>query len=255
MSTAVVITGQTRTFAKVWKSQREAVFRKLDDPYFFVSVVDDENVPAIENLTMHYGPRRVFLETFEQIAWSADVVAIWKEATKHAPYQPSASVEAIAWQLHNLMRGFELFSRIAERLVPEVKFDKFVRIRPDLHFHYWTPPFGIYDNGPGVHLPWWGSYGGAPDRFAYIVGAESARAYFLTWQVVEKLLADGCAFHPETLLGRSLELAGVPVFQTMDAEFSTLRTDADLANGRQHDVPSYRARDIYRLVKSLTSGA
>ncbi len=268
-ATAVIISGQARTFRKVWKSQREAVYRKLGNPYFFASVADDKDAPALDELVAHYGADRVFVERVTQPNIPPELLERYLTARDHAPYQPSVSVAAIWRMLWANARAWEFFAQVRQSLDPGTV-DTFVRVRPDLHFHYWTRPRDVQisgwrpglsaiDSGPpvfeslhGVHVPWWGSYGGAPDRFAYIVGQDAAQAYFTLFDKIDALLADGCAFHPETLLGRALERAGVPVHETMDAEFSTLRTAEDLARGRQHDVPSYRARDVYKLVSALT---
>ena len=64
MSTAIFISGHTRTFGlpQVYASQRWHVFRQCPDPYFFCSVVDDAQAPALDQLMRDYGQKRVFIE-------------------------------------------------------------------------------------------------------------------------------------------------------------------------------------------------
>lgn len=267
MSTAVIITGQARTFAHCFKTQREAVFRKLEDPHFFISfapmlgnnqVEFEETARTVEALLVAY-PGRVFVEHVDQPAMPEDLRERFEAASYHAPYFRSVPVEAIWRMFWHLSRGWEFYLQAPRA----VTCTNFLRIRPDSHFHTWTPPRErvLRYRGdlapppewyvpPGVHVPWWGSWGGVPDRFAYIVGLDAAAQYFNVFHRINELLADGCAYHPETMLARTLERAGVRVHETMDAEFTTIRTKADLAAGRKHDVPVYNNRDILNYVNA-----
>ncbi len=264
MRTAVIITGQARTFAHCWKTQREAVFRKLDDPHFFLSLAkpsDGATLVALEMLE-HARPGKVFVEWVEQPAFPEELREQFERESYHAPYFRSVPVEAIWKQLWHLARGWDLYKANcdADGLPLIENFDRFVRIRPDLHFQSWTRPDDTLPKhltgsrhvsiADCVFTPWWGSWGGAPDRFAYIVGHEAAAQYFNVFHRINELLAEGCAYHPETMLLRALERAGIRVSQTMDADFISIRTKEALAAGKQHDGPVYTNRDVLNYVNA-----
>lgn len=277
--TAVIITGQPRTFAHCWKTQREAVFRKLDDPHFFISFARsptqeaDETDGALCALARQY-PGRVHWENVEQPAMPEELRARFEAESFHAPWYRSVPVEAIWKQFWHLGRGWEMFNEIIGKDDWPASFTRFVRIRPDLHFHNWTKPREVlrgettdekmtrwlldpmpseqFRTANGVYAPWWGSWGGCPDRFAYIVGGDAACAYFNVFNHIKHLLNLGCAYHPETMLARALELAGVPVHQTMDAEFMTIRVKGD---SRPHDKASYSNRDILNYINARTQNS
>lgn len=259
-ATAVIITGQLRTFAHCWKTQREAVFRKLENPYFFVSVDREEDaIEAMAILQPKYGVDRVFVEFVEQPPMPEENRERYEAESWHAPWYRSVPVDGIWKQLWHLARGWEFFNECDAnpKCPPLPDFDRFVRIRPDLHVHNWTPPQIVEPFGPDYHpypatvfVPWWCSWGGCPDRFAYIVGADAAAQYFNVFHRINELLAEGCAYHPETMLARALERAGVRVHHTMDAEFTTIRTKEDLAKGKQHDKPSYSNRDVFNYINA-----
>lgn len=246
MNTAVIITGQARTFVRCWRTQREAVFRKLENPYFFLSLTNDEaGSGAINAMLAQYGPSSVFGELVEQPEMPEEFRERFEAASIHAPYFRSVPVEAIWKQFWHLARGWEFFMQARTAIAPPIQFDRFFRIRPDLHFHRWTPPY-LFRNA-GVHVPWWGAWGGCPDRFAYISGVEAANQYFNVFHRINELIYEGCAYHPETMLARAMERAGVRVHHTMDADFTTIRAAGDK---RPHDGPSYNNRDLFAYVNA-----
>lgn len=262
MNTAVVLTGHARTFAHCWKTQRAAVYRKLENPTFFVSVVDDADGRAMHDVLVAAYPGKVYFELTQQPEMPEELRERFEAESWHAPWYRSVPVEAIWKQFWHLARGWGMVEANAgsDGLAYDVRnFDYFVRIRPDLHFHNWMPPRRIHIRGDGayshevssgVHAPWWGSWGGCPDRFAFISGHHAASQYFNVFHQINQLLDEGCAFHPETMLARALERTGVRVHQSMDAEFTTIRTKEALAAGRQHDKPSYSNRDVFNYVNA-----
>lgn len=260
-STAVIITGQVRTLKHCFPTAREAIYRKLEDPHFFVSVAPSNDPGAAEALNImrrwvveKYGESHWHTETIEQPPLLLDDQLKFEAAAQHAPWVISVPVIAIYRQFWHLARGWDFFCERKAAL--DATFDTFLRIRPDLHVHNFTkpandyviPPIGLGDRPrktSTVYAPWWGSWGGCPDRMAYIVGEPAALTYFNVFHVINELLAEGCAFHPETMLARALERAGVRLKQTLDAEFTTIRTADDK---RPHDIPSYSNRDVFRYV-------
>ncbi len=242
-ATAVIITGQPRTFAHCWKTQREAVFRKLENPHFFISFAGDVTIDDEAAVAVLKESYPVYFEKVEQPQMPEENRARYEGASIWAPYFRSVPVEGIWKQFWHLARGWEFFT---ERQ-PMPVFGAYVRLRPDLHFHNFKEPRRSLQL-PGVYTPWWGSWGGIPDRFAYIVGHGAAEQYFNVFHKLNELLAEGCAYHPETMLGRAMERAGVRVFETMDAEFTTIRMKGDK---RPHDAPVYTPRDWARVIGRL----
>lgn len=243
-ATAVLICGQTRTFKHCYPTQREAVFRKLNNPHFFVSVAQDEQAQQIDLLKADFP--HVYVEHVTQPDLDEVSAERYLKASAHAPWGISVPVVGIYRQAWALKRCWDFFNLVTDDQVgeSEVEFTDFVRIRPDLHVHNFTLPTPRQPEEL-VFAPWWGSWGGIPDRLAFIHGHLAAEAYFTMFDQIEKMLTLGCAFHPETMLARALELGKIPMRQTLDAEFTTIRMPDDK---RPHDKPSYSNRDVFRYV-------
>lgn len=237
-ATAVLISGQTRTFRHCFPTQNWNIYRKLHQPHFFVSVTDDEQAKDMEVLREHY--EHVWIERVTQPDLDAETTARYLKASAHAAWGISVPVIAIWRQLWHLNRVWEF---AAVEHYKELKFTAFIRIRPDLHIHNFTIPETLPD--ARVFVPWWGSWGGIPDRLAFIADQRHAYQYFTTFLYLDKMLEAGCPFHPETMLGYNLARQGVPVSQTLDAEFTTIRMPGDK---RPHDAPSYSNRDVFRYI-------
>lgn len=231
MSTAVLISGQMRSFDRCLPTQNWHVFRKLDDPYFFVSCVDDEQASSAYLIEGLY-PDRVFVEQIAQpvlnIPGTKTVASDNVGQSQrhhfalHAPYAVSASLLAILRQLWHLERVWQFAAgTMAEK---GLSAQTYIRIRPDLWFHEVVEDMhdGLTDRK--AFLPWWSRCGGCNDRFA-MMGPEAAAHYFGTFSKVQKLLASGCPLHPESLLAASLEEGEVDVCNTLLATFRTLRLD------------------------------
>jgi len=216
MSTAVLISGHARTFRHTFANQYWMVLRHLDNPTFFVSVVDDADAAGIEEIlgrryeADQFHVERVTQPTIPEPPGSPEF---------HAPAAIKGTVQGILRQLWHLDRVQEFAGCLDS-------FDTVVRLRPDLWFHRFVPPRLALLNLSCV-TPYWGSYGGVNDRFA-IMGNEAALAYFSTLGALPELLAQGCPLHPESLISRSLELCDVHIDRTLQTEFSTLRTTGQL---------------------------
>lgn len=241
-ATAVLISGQTRTFKHCYPTQRWGVYRKLNNPHFFVSVTDDEQAADTLRLQEDY-PGRVWIEKVQQPAPHDVVDHSYAPLAGHAPWGISVPPIAIFRQAWALRRVWQFFEEIICNTPIDALpgFSTFVRIRPDLHIHNFTLPTGQMP----VYAPWWGSWGGCPDRLAVIHTMDAARAYFTMFDQIDTLLRAGCPFHPETMLAAALELGGIAVSQTLDAEFTTIRMAGDK---RPHDKPSYSNRDVFRYL-------
>lgn len=251
MSTAVLISGQARTYGHCFANQLWNVYRKLDDPYFFVSVANDENAAAMDQIRNKFGNQRFFIEHREQPDFPEN--AAYELAQRHSGWKPSVSTNSILRQAWHLARVWDFFKQAPFDKGKQPLFTHFLRIRPDLHFHNCElPQFPI----PGaVYTPFWGSWGGIPDRFAFITGEATAQQYFNYYHKIGEFLAEGCPFHPETMLAYALERAGVGVLQTINCEFTTIRTKEELAQGRQHDKAVYTTQDILRHAQMITREA
>ena len=116
----------------------------------------------------------------------------------------------------------------------------FIRCRSDLHFYLCNIGHSeeVFENCKYVRhtpfpfpkeawTPYWGNYGGVNDRFA-ILGKDAAKAYFETYDNLALMLDEGCPFHPETLVARSMERNFISIHRTLTAEFAFRRPDGSL---------------------------
>jgi hypothetical protein len=246
MSTAVLISGQMRTFSQCYPTQRWQIFRhyenhavasaKADEPHFFVSCVDDAQAGSAELLREHY--KNVHIERYKDPVLST----IPELAGLHAPYRNAATNAKLLLQHWANKRAWDSFCVIWDRLLQadaEFRFSTIIRIRPDQWFHRFQKP---ENPTPGqCYCPWWGKFGGVNDRFA-IMGIDAAKAYFDTWSNIDELLAAGCPFHPETLVMESMRLHGVDIIPRLMTSFSTMRLDG------QQRWPEITTEDLAELV-------
>lgn len=261
MSTAVIISGQMRTFARCYPTQRWQVFRPYhcratapvaaagdapalqEEPHFFVSCVDDENAHTAELLRQHYA--NVHIEKFTD---PTDLPEVPIEYGAHAPYTNAATHAQLMLQHWTNKQAWQFFRSCSHRPAGGSEtshsdvatiFDTIIRIRPDILFHRFNKP---RDPLPGTCLsPWWGKFGGINDRFA-IMGPEAAAAYFNMYDRINDFLAAGCPFHPESLVAAVLREANIVSHTTLLAHFSTLRSNGD------QRWPEIAAEDIAELI-------
>lgn len=209
MSTAVIYTGQARSFAKTFWNHNWHLLSKLDDPHIYVSVADDADAPAMDQLRDLGYP--VVIERITQ----PDIIEPAEKPGMLGIYPPSSPAQAILRQFWHLTGGWEMMRESKRR------HDVVVRVRPDLVFGRLEIPSLV--EPLDCYTPWWARWGGVNDRFA-IMGHRAADTYFTAYDSLPKYLSQGCPLHPETLLAARLQAGGVDS-RTLNAEFVTLRTD------------------------------
>jgi hypothetical protein len=224
MSTAILLSGQLRTFARCYPTHRWHVLRHFADPHFFLTIQDQHDVDEIlRPLVKDYGPDRVHVQRLTDPVLVDDLTPQLAAAYHQAPYANAAPAHRLLLQHWYQAKVLEHFESLNSQL-STLNFDTIIRLRPDLFFHSFEAEDAETVFASEVLTPWWGRFGGLNDRFA-IMGPQAARAYFDVYSKIPELLANGCPFHPETLLAARLEMANLSVSQTLGAEFSTLRTD------------------------------
>jgi hypothetical protein len=233
--TAVIISGQARTFSRCFASQHWAVYRKLENPHFYVSVAKDADADSIELLRKQYPDAPVFIEKVEQPMLKEPTASL----ALHAPYAISSSIQAILKQLWHLSRAYKFaLGEGADEC------DVIIRARADLHWHALSgfEHFGNADLASKAFVAYWGNYSGVNDRFA-VLGKHAAKAYFETWDNLPTLLAEGCPLHPESLVSFAMERAGIEIHRTLAAEFSALRPNGQLVHMvvLPHELAAYTA--------------
>lgn len=237
-TTAIIISGQARTFARCFANLKWQVFDKLENPHFFASVADDVDASST-NLLGLMSPAPVHIERVTPPVLSEPPF----ETSLHVPYAITPTKTPGVGPLQGILRQLWHNSRAWKFAMENGAgdCDVVVRCRPDLHFGRFEMPRPgerkICDSAfiPNMHIlprdiraseaftPYWGHYGpGANDRFA-IMGKLAAKAWFETYDVLPELLAAGVPFHPETLVGAALERAGCTISRTLLAEFSFCR--------------------------------
>jgi hypothetical protein len=230
MKTAVLISGQMRTFGECLTTLERCVFRHLPDATYFISCAEDETAGEAYLLE---GKHDVHIERVAQpmltipgrtVPASTNMQDSQRDRISlAAPYHISAPHQSILRQFWHLNRVWDFAHEKMLDGTDSVPFDCYIRCRPDLFFHETRSlPATIEPNQ--VFAPWWGGAGGINDRFA-IMGRLAAQHYFGAWGKLQQMLAAGLPLHPETLLLESLTLGGCDVRRTLHAVFSTYRPD------------------------------
>jgi hypothetical protein len=241
LKTAVLISGHVRSYAKVFENQGHMLYDRLGDVVFFASVVDDGDCQAIELLRGKYGPERVRIERIFQPEHIADPANL-EHILLASPHEiaKTSTVQGVLKQFWHLVRVAE-FAGGCPNLG---RFDRIVRLRPDLKFHSapdnWPEP-----NRNEVICPWWARAGGINDRFA-IMGPSAACAYFYTliW-ARNRGWPQGNPIHPESMLAASLRAAGVTINPTLMSTFSCVR------NSGEYILPDTSIEDLADLMVRL----
>ena len=130
MRTAVIYSGQARTFAQTFPNQYWHLLRRLPSPTFFVSVANDAQAVSMNLLRDRFD--HVHLEVVDQ----PQIPEPPPDPKWLAMYPPSSSPQAILRQLWSLNRAWHFFQENADEEV----FDLVVRIRPDLAFARFEMP-------------------------------------------------------------------------------------------------------------------
>jgi hypothetical protein len=229
MSTAVIISGQMRTFAQCYPTQKWQIFRHYEpDIHFFVSCVDDAQASSAELLRENY--QNVHIERYTDPVLSV----IPDSAGAHAPYKNATSHQKLLLQHWANKRAWDFFLASGKSKTC----DTVIRIRPDQYIHRFQKPSS--PTSYQCYCPWWGKFGGVNDRLA-IMGDLAADGYFNTWSSIDLLLARGCPFHPETLVMESMKLQDVEIIPRLMTSFSTMRL-----NGQQR-WPEITTEDLAEL--------
>lgn len=222
MKTAVILSGQCRTFARTLPNLAWAVFSKLENPHFYASVARDADAGAIELLRERYPKAPIHIEVVEQ----PNLAEPSYSTSLHAPYAITPTRTPGVGPLQGILRQLWHNSQAWKFAVKNgaADADFVVRCRPDLHFaRFEMPSQNSLTRPPLAITPYWGNYGpGVCDRFA-VLGVCAAAAYFETYDTLPELLASGEPFHPETLVGASLRRAGCTISRTLLAEFAFCR--------------------------------
>lgn len=227
MKTAVIYSGQARSFKRLLWNHHWHVLRKIQgEATYFVSVADDEQADdmlALKEFGSVY---------FEKVHQPEIPIPIERPGFLGC-YPPSSPPQAILRQFWALDRAWTFMEEIA----PKENFDRVIRIRPDLAFAEFQMPEVVHPND--CFTPWWATWGGLNDRFA-VMGYHASWAYFTTYARIPYHLGDGCPLHPETLLAASME---VYKCHKLLAEFVTVRTDGTIVpmSVTSQDIAHYRA--------------
>ncbi len=216
MKTAVLISGQLRTFKKCYPTQKWQIFRHYEpDIHFFASLSGADDASRAESI-LREDYESVHVESYDD---PTDLPDIPIQKGAHAPYANAASHHKLMLQHWGNKKVWDFFASS----VAIESFDVIIRIRPDLWIHGFTPPRQPDPNE--AFCPWWGKFGGVNDRLAVLGYKQAAWDYFNTYSCIESFLNKGCPFHPETLVAESLRRSQNVVHNSLMTEFSTDRMD------------------------------
>lgn len=171
MSTAVLISGQLRTFAKCWPTQRWHVLRHFADPHFFITVQDEGANTAeatgpsgvLAQLCEEYGGDRVHLYFRKDPDLSEHLTPALAAAYHLAPYANAAPAHQLLlqhWYQNECWKFFQSQTSLQEAAESAEtnlrgstsaisatsckkgldQFDTIIRLRADLWFHSFDLP-------------------------------------------------------------------------------------------------------------------
>ena len=225
MKAAILISGHARSFKRCLPNLHWFVFRHFPGADFFVSTVKDDDSPDFDLFRAKYPASRVVIDAVAeqpQIPLPAGCPAEWLAGKPytHEPYAISVPPQAVLAQLWQLNECWKLFQGTRTD-----DYDVVIRCRPDLWFHAAQPAPHVFSRD--AYVPNWGQFGGCNDRFA-ILGWAAASHYFQTFEKIDRLWANGCPIHPESLVAASLEDGASSVQPLAKCEFSTLRKTGEM---------------------------
>lgn len=225
MRTAVIYTGNCRTFADLYANHIFSVLLKLPNPTIFCSMADDEQAEDMRLLEKHL-PEVPFF--FEKVKQPESIEEPPVHGRFHAGHGVSTTKQAVLKQLWALNRAWEF---VGENGGHE-GFDLYVRIRSDSGFFRCEMPEITAKFSTGIRndaclTPWWSRWGGINDRFA-IMGRKAAEVYFTTFRDRQKLFDAWCPVHPETMIAFALAKAGITPDDTLKVEFGTFRLSGQI---------------------------
>lgn len=232
MKTAVLLSGQLRSIARTWPMIRWHVLRHYPACEFFIVVQDTPEVQFVDTLRAELGAGRVHVDARPDPDLSEFLTPQLSTAYHWAPYANAAPAHQLLLQHHYQAEVWKLLCSVSN---PE-SFGTFIRLRGDNLFHDFTPPARDATFFNTCYTPRWARFGGLNDRCA-VMGEEAAHAYFNVWGAIPALLAEGCPFHPETLLKAQLERENVRICETLDTHFSTLRVDGRVRHWTSEVLP------------------
>ena len=210
MTTAIIYSGQARSFAQLLENHAWHLLRKLPNPEIYVSVEDDEDSRAMERLRELPYPVHIEYHKQPEMDWSPPV-----EPRHLAGYDRSVPVIGVFRQFWAMRQAWDFYQ------AKEFVHTFVVRVRPDtkfLHMDLTLPQRGQ------VCVPWYDSWGGINDRFALMSG-DVAPSYFAALDALRASSWDGSPFHPEKALAEA-----VRDFQVVREpyDFVTLRKNGDV---------------------------
>lgn len=211
MKTAVLYSGEARTFARCFDNQYWHLLRKLEEPEFFVSVADDADADDMTRMLLtRYPSDRIHFEKVVQPTLEEPA-----ENPNFLGFKRSVPVQAILRQLWHLQRVWKFAEPVRTG-----DCERILRLRPDLaftRFDWRENPWGV-----DCRTPWWGNWGGTNDRLAFLSNLGAA-VYFTTHERVANYLAEGCPLQTEALLRASLEDFKIIVHRDLATEFVRVR--------------------------------
>ncbi|EDY18245.1 hypothetical protein CfE428DRAFT_4381 [Chthoniobacter flavus Ellin428] len=217
MRVAILVSGQCRTLDVCLPSIQRQVLAHFPSADLWISVADGSD-SAQASLLANTGLRVCLLEkvnqpTLDERDYRAKSVGgnFYIGEGLH----DRTIVQRILRQAWHLRRVYEWSATSGN------DYDVYIRLRPDQWFFVGVQ--GLPDISPTTAVvPWWGSFDGVNDRFA-VLGKHAAEAY-CWWPCLDRWLAEGCRFHPETLTKYALMRAGCKIVHT-PASAATLKRD------------------------------
>jgi hypothetical protein len=207
MKTAILISGQCRTLDLCLPNLRAQIFRHFPGADLWISVAGGPDA-AQANLFRQLGMKIRLLEAVEQPMLDE---RDYRERAKGGRYYIGTGPEDPTIVQRVLRQAWHLHRVYAQAAASGENYDMFMRLRPDQWFIFGVAGYPTIAPETAA-VPWWGAFEGVNDRFA-MLGSVAAEAY-CWWPMLDRLLAEGCRFHPETLTKFALQRARCRVVYT-----------------------------------------
>lgn len=236
-STAILLSGQFRTFATCLPTQHWHVYRHFPDCHFFLVMqktlpkaltpnapdpINSEAMVAL--LEEKYGKERVHAKLIDD---PTGLPMIPKKYGVYAPYQNAASHPQLMLQHWYQNEAWKFYRDSG------TTHDTVIRMRGDNFFKEFKKPAM---EARTAYSAGWARFGGINDRFS-VMDYDAAKVYFTMYEKIDELLALGCPFHPESLLKGALELGGITSDDTLYAVFDSYRVTGNHRSAESEMLP------------------
>jgi hypothetical protein len=225
MKVALTISGHMRSFERAYTSLLSTIIRPFSPDIFIYtpSTIGNDGADRgdrhltrtptnIDRVRSLFNPKKIIVEQAK--VWD---MAKYRDRIGSGCRSP------------NMIKGMYYGIYASNQLKKEYEkengfiYDVVIRCRADLFFENDLNRTELETCANGICFPKFGSYGGLNDQFAF-GSSSSMDTYADTYNILDTLFDDGCVWHAETLLKRSMEKTNTPILRS-NIKYYILRAD------------------------------